>query len=122
MKQTVYAVLSHYDEEGHKSRSVVEVKAEIFTYKGYDFAIYRNFENYDDIKRKWIVLDLASGKIYVNGKTKKDALNHACGPLFDKYEELIKTDTYKALCEEYQMLIEAYKGGADDETVQRRYA
>lgn len=114
MKQTVYIVLSHYDKEGHKSRSVAEVKAEIVTHKGYQFAVYRNREHYDnDVKRKWIVLDLASGKIYANGSSKKKALSRLNSPLFERYEEIIKTDLYKSLCEEYKMLIEAHKGGVE---------
>jgi hypothetical protein len=110
MKRKVYIVLSHYDTEGHKSRSVDEVKAEIVTHKGYEFAVYRNRNNYDnDIKRKWIVLDLNSGKIMANGKTKKDALSKAFGPVFSKYEDITKLDTYKQLCEEYKALIAAHE-------------
>ena len=116
-KETVYAVLSHYDAEGHKSRSVVEVKAEIIEHRGYRFAVYRNHENYDnDVKRKWIVLDVKSGMIYADGKTKQKAIDRITSPLFDKYEELIKTKSYEELCEQNAKMIDAYKWGKNDET------
>lgn len=109
-KEKVYAVLSHYDAEGHKTRSVVEVKAEIIEHKGYRFAVYRNHDNYDnDIKRKWIVLDVASGMIYADGKTRQAAINRITSPLFDKYEELIKGKNYEELCLQSQRMIDAYK-------------
>lgn len=109
-KETVYAVLSHYDAEGHKSRSVVEVKAEIIEHKGYRFAIYRNQDNYDnDVKRKWIVLDVASGMIYADGSTKQKAIDRIFSPLLDKYEEIIKGKNYEELCNQSQRMIDAYK-------------
>lgn len=115
-KETVYAVLTHYDKEGHKSRSVVEVKAEAIEYRGYRFAVYRNRNDYDnDVKRKWIVLDVASGMIYANGSTKRGAVSRLSSPLFDRYLELIKGKNYEELCKQNQEMIEAYKRGGSDE-------
>lgn len=109
-KETAYAVLSHYDKEGHKSRSVVEVEAEIVEHRGYRFAVYRNHNHYDnDIERKWIVLDVKSGMIYADGKTKKKAISRLMSPLFDRYLEIIKKENYEELCNQNQRMIDAYK-------------
>lgn len=100
-RDSFYTVMSHYDKDGLKTRSVRQVHGRAFSYKGYIFGIYL-----DGSCGLYRLIDLATGK-QIHHDTD---LNHAISrlrikPFFDWFVNQTKTDDYRELCIEYDQLI-----------------
>lgn len=96
-KSIIYSTYSHYDEDGHRSRLVKPVKAEIIKHKGYIFGLY-----YDREPKEWKLIDVLSGMSITSNKKKSVAATRIEIPqVFEKYEEIVTKKMYKELVEEH---------------------
>ena len=106
-KKEIYIVLSHYDKDGRKTRSIQSVKAECFEYGGFEFGIYydKSRLGLNDTKSKWKLIDVATGKVVSDGLSKDNAIRHFLKtPLFNRFTELTQTVDYNQLIEELQRM------------------
>lgn len=104
----VYIVLTHYNEDGNKSRIVKKVLAKVFMYRGYEFAVYYDYakRGLNDNSAKWKVIDVATGKAVVDGRSKELALMHLIHTsVFNDYLDLVGSKDYEALKKELQDLL-----------------
>lgn len=115
MKKTIiYPTYSHYDKDGHRSRLVESVRAEIVEHKGYSFGLY-----FDKKCKEWKLVDILSGMSITSNKKKNVAATRIEIPqVFEKYEEIVAGEFYEGLVAEHDKLVEVFK----NETMQRNYS
>lgn len=103
-RDNFYVVFSHYDGDGHKSRLVVKVNGEVFSYKGYKFGLYQ-----DEKEGLWKLVDVATGKKLTESKSRLQAMTRITIPeVFSNYQEITKLPSYPELKRELTDLV---KGG-----------